>query len=133
LKEHGVVAIVRVCEKNYSEKSIVAAGIAFYDWEFDDGDPPPDKIVSNWNKLTSEVFSAANRAKFPKACIAVHCVAGLGRAPVLVAINLIEGGMKAQDSILFIRDKRRGAINTKQVAYLNIYKRQKKDAKCAQS
>ena len=30
LKEHGVVAIVRVCEKNYSEKSIVAAGIAFY-------------------------------------------------------------------------------------------------------
>lgn len=38
-------------------------------------------------------------------CIAVHCVAGLGRAPVLVAIALIEAGMKFEDAVEMIRGK----------------------------
>lgn len=50
--------------------------------------------------------------------IAVHCVAGLGRAPALVAIALIEMGMKPLDAIEFIRGKRRGAFNKPQIAYL---------------
>lgn len=36
-------------------------------------------------------------------CLAVHCVAGLGRAPVLVAIALIEAGMKYEDAVEMIR------------------------------
>ncbi len=46
-------------------------------------------------------------------CIAVHCVAGLGRAPVLVAIALIEAGMKYEDAVEMIRgngDRRRMAV-----------------------
>ncbi|XP_036904519.1 protein tyrosine phosphatase type IVA 3 isoform X2 [Sturnira hondurensis] len=68
------------------------------DWPFDDGAPPPGKVVEDWLSLL--------KAKFcddPGSCVAVHCVAGLGRAPVLVALALIESGMKYEDAIQFIR------------------------------
>jgi protein tyrosine phosphatase type 4A len=55
--------------------------------------------------------------------IAVHCVAGLGRAPVLVAIALIELGMAPLDAIEYIREKRRGAFNKPQIMFLDSYKR----------
>lgn len=55
--------------------------------------------------------------------IAVHCVAGLGRAPVLVAIALIELGMAPLDAIEYIRDKRRGAFNKPQITFLDGYRR----------
>lgn len=44
------------------------------DWPFDDGAPPPGKVVEDWLSLL--------KAKFcddPGSCVAVHCVAGLGR------------------------------------------------------
>lgn len=44
------------------------------------------------------------------------------RAPVLVAIALIEKGMHPLDAVRFIRDRRRGAINRQQLAYLEKYK-----------
>lgn len=72
-------------------------------------------------QLIEKTKQAADTAKdegLPVPTIAVHCVAGLGRAPVLVAIGLIEMGMKPLDTIEFIRSKRRGAFNKPQIAYL---------------
>ncbi|OBS70648.1 hypothetical protein A6R68_00809, partial [Neotoma lepida] len=43
-------------------------------------------------------------------------------APVLVALALIEGGMKYEDAVQFIRQKRRGAFNSKQLLYLEKYR-----------
>uniref|UniRef100_A0A7M4F464 Protein tyrosine phosphatase type IVA 3 n=1 Tax=Crocodylus porosus TaxID=8502 RepID=A0A7M4F464_CROPO len=87
------------------------------DWPFDDGAPPPSKIVDDWLNLLKTKF-----CEDPGCCVAVHCVAGLGRAPVLVALALIESGMKYEDAIQFIRQKRRGAINSKQLTYLEKYR-----------
>ncbi|NXO25477.1 TP4A2 phosphatase, partial [Cisticola juncidis] len=68
------------------------------DWPFDDGAPPPGQVVEDWLNLLKSKFREE-----PGCCVAVHCVAGLGRAPVLVALALIECGMKYEDAVQFIR------------------------------
>ncbi|XP_078449844.1 protein tyrosine phosphatase type IVA 2-like [Lampetra planeri] len=116
LKKCGVTTVVRVCEATYDKVPVENEGIAVLDWAFDDGAPPPGKVVDDWINLLKVKFREE-----PGCCIAVHCVSGLGRAPVLVALALIECGMKYEDAVHFIRQKRRGAINSKQLLYLEKY------------
>lgn len=75
---------------------------------------------------THNISSTSNHAG---PTIAVHCVAGLGRAPVLVAIALIEfAKMEPVDAATFIRKHRRGAINNIQLDWLERYKRRYKSS-----
>ncbi|XP_055984818.1 protein tyrosine phosphatase type IVA 1-like isoform X3 [Sorex fumeus] len=92
-------------------------GIQVLDWPFDDGSSPSTQIVDDWLRLVNAKFREE-----PGCCIAVHCTAGLGRTPVLVALALIEGGMKNEDAVQLIRQKRRGAFNSKQLLYLEKYR-----------
>ncbi|XP_077599036.1 protein tyrosine phosphatase type IVA 2-like isoform X2 [Stigmatopora nigra] len=98
LKKFAVHTLVRVCESTYDKAPVEKEGIQVLDWPFDDGAPPPTHIVDDWLKLLNTKFREE-----PGCCIAVHCVAGLGRAPVLVALALIESGMKYEDAVQFIR------------------------------
>ncbi|XP_058391165.1 protein tyrosine phosphatase type IVA 1-like isoform X2 [Diceros bicornis minor] len=93
LKKNGVTTIVRVCEATYNTAILEKEGIQVLDWPFNDGAPPPSHIVDKWLKLIRKKFR-----QDPGSCIAVHCVAGLGRAP------------------------RRGAFNRKQLLYLEKYR-----------
>ncbi|PSN43738.1 Protein tyrosine phosphatase type IVA 1 [Blattella germanica] len=102
LKKHKVRDVVRVCEPSYKIEELKNEGI---------------NIVEEWFELLKKRFR-----ENPDSCVAVHCVAGLGRAPVMVALALIELGMKYEDAVDFIRQKRRGAINAKQLAYLEKYR-----------
>ncbi|GIY56449.1 protein tyrosine phosphatase type IVA 2 [Caerostris darwini] len=117
LKKKNVTEVVRVCEPTYKIDALEKHGIKVLDWQFDDGSPPPNKIVHDWFDLLRKRFKDDDDCY-----VAVHCVAGLGRAPVLVAIALMELGMKYEDAVEFIRLKRRGAINAKQLAYLQKYR-----------
>jgi protein tyrosine phosphatase type 4A len=117
LKKRNVKDVVRVCEATYSTDLLEKEGIRVLDWPFDDGFPPPAKIVDDWFDLLRTRFK-----EDPDSFVAVHCVAGLGRAPVLVALALIELGMKYEDAVELIRQKRRGAINAKQLQYLEKYR-----------
>ena len=181
LKRKHAVALVRACEPTYKSAPVTLAGIRVLDLPFDDGDPPPEHMLTQWLQLVADEFgmsdpktdkaemdkhkrdehkSGSSQAHIPtpstsssasssssaalehgdsstsnihKKTIGVHCVAGLGRAPVLVAVALIEAGLQPFEAINFIRKKRRGAINARQLKYLESYKPKKKlrgDDKC---
>jgi protein tyrosine phosphatase type 4A len=110
------------------------------DLVFDDGSAPPDQIIDRWLDICEKRFKKKQAAKdaqgnelnimYSDPAIAVHCVAGLGRAPVLVAIALIEEGVEPLKAVNLIRDKRRGAINQKQLKYLEESYRRRKKSRC---
>ncbi|OBZ84819.1 putative protein tyrosine phosphatase type IVA A [Choanephora cucurbitarum] len=119
-----VVAVVRCCQPTYSAARLTEREIQVLDLPFKDGGVPPPPIVREWLQLVEKNRQLADEEnETPAPTIAVHCVAGLGRAPALVAIALIEMGMKPLDAIEYIRGKRRGAFNKPQIAYLDSYKR----------
>ncbi|XP_057308759.1 protein tyrosine phosphatase type IVA 2-like [Hydractinia symbiolongicarpus] len=117
LKKCEVCDVIRVCEPTYNSELLTKEGINVVDWQFDDGAAPPKVVVQSWLEFLKSRFQ-----ENPGATIAIHCVAGLGRAPVLVALALIESGMKYEDAVDYIRRRRRGAINSKQLEYLEKYK-----------
>lgn len=119
MKKHNVAHLARACDPSYSTSALEAAGIKVHELSFPDGGFPTDSTINAWLELCSEAFK---NSKQQSVSVAVHCVAGLGRAPVLVAIALIEQGLKYDDAVNLIREKRRGAINTKQLKCLKAYK-----------
>mmetsp|Transcript_48971 Transcript_48971/g.99963 ORF Transcript_48971/g.99963 Transcript_48971/m.99963 type:complete len:169 (+) Transcript_48971:490-996(+) len=126
LVKENVVHVVRVCDSTYETHTLEAVGITVHDWPFPDGDPPPDSIIMNWLALIKGTFEDKKKDAKPNKSIGIHCVAGLGRAPVLVAIALIEKGMDPLDAVQTIRGRRRGAINARQLSFLESYKRKSK-------
>lgn len=88
---------------------------------FPDGDAPPKAVVEAWLSVCKKVFKHSTGVDQP--AIGIHCVAGLGRAPILVCIALIESGMDAVAAVTLIRNKRKGAINRMQLQYLKKYKK----------
>jgi protein tyrosine phosphatase type 4A len=110
---------VRCCEaSSYDEKRVQTLGIRVHNMNFPDGEAPPPALIARWLDLC-----------FSSDCtIAVHCVAGLGRAPLLVAIALMESGMPWEEAVDLIRRKRRGAINRVQLKYVQEYKPIRKKA-----
>lgn len=129
-RRNDVTDVVRVCEPTYHSSELTSAGIRLHEMAYDDGHSPPDAILTEWLALVERRFSAPAAAKLEdrkkdgdRSTIAVHCVAGLGRAPVLVAIALMEfEKMDAVDAVMMIRKNRRGAINETQLRYLEGYR-----------
>lgn len=120
LKEHKVTHLVCATDPTYKTDDLSQVGVSFTELSFTDGSAPTSEIIEKWLVLLKKEFS-----NNPEICVGVHCVTGLGRAPVLVAVALIELGMKYEDAVEMIRKKRRGAINSRQLEFLAKYKRRK--------
>lgn len=147
-RKQGVTDLVRVCEPTYNgEADLSNAGISLHEMAYPDGTSPPKEVLDRWLDLVHQRFIRKHKnpesnspelttppstnpitntsiSPLPEKTVAVHCVAGLGRAPVLVAIALVEFcGMDPVDAVTYIRQHRRGAINEKQLNYLEKYKK----------
>jgi protein tyrosine phosphatase type 4A len=122
LKSLGVTDVVRTCEPTYLPEKFEREGIRVHELMFADGAAPPDEVVKCWNDLVRERYNPKNSTE--SGIVAVHCVAGLGRAPLMAAIALIEiTGLDYMDAVEKIRENRKGAINKAQLQYLQAYKR----------
>jgi len=126
-KKYNVTSIVRISEPSYDKAEVEAAGVVLHEMNYPDGSSPPAEIIARWIEVLQATF---DRTRGEEVCIAIHCVAGLGRAPVLVAIALIEYGMDAAQAVTIIREKRRGAINHVQLNYLESYNPVTRKSKC---
>jgi len=119
-KKFSIHNLVRACDPTYEVEPLREIGITVHDMPFNDGGAPTEEVVHKWLALLETTYKEKDAKE--KETIGVHCVAGLGRAPVLVAIALIESGMNPLDAVEFIRERRRGSINLKQIQYLKNYK-----------
>ncbi|RUS20852.1 protein-tyrosine phosphatase-like protein [Endogone sp. FLAS-F59071] len=133
LKTNNVTDLVRICDSDdtYDVAPLRDVGIRVHDHiKFEDGGVPSEEIVESWLELTEKVFDHSNdmdqAGNDAPRTIGVHCVSGIGRAPVLVTVSLIENGMDQLDAIDYVRSHRRGALNKKQIQFLDAYKRSKR-------
>lgn len=117
VKKHNAKDVIRAGGDTYKTKRLQENGIRVVDLPYEDGMAPSMEIVKRWCSILRD-----RQMSEPSFCVAVHCVAGLGRAPVLVAIALMELGMRYEDAVELIRLKRKGAINAKQLDYLAKYR-----------
>lgn len=112
-KRYHVTCLVRTCQQIYEDALVKNENINIIDLPFPDGSWPSHNILKRWKEIVST---------YDNSCIAVHCVAGLGRAPLLVCIALINNGMKTIDAVELIRSKRKGSLNKHQLDFLMKYK-----------
>ena len=106
LKNHGVNIIVRLGEKKYNEELI--RDIDFTDLYIEDGSVPNEETINIFLNIVRK-----------NQVIAVHCVSGLGRAPMMVIIaTIILYKKNILDSIINMRQIIPNALNTKQINFL---------------
>jgi len=101
-----------------------AVGIKVHEFEFEDGGVPPNDLVKRFLDLCQQTYSNNGET------IAIHCIAGLGRTPYLVAVALIEHGMSYQEAVQLIRQHRTGALNMVQINALKRYKKTLGKSRC---
>lgn len=117
--------VVRTCEPTYSPELFEKVGIKVHEMTFPDGAAPPEDLILKWNGLICQRYRPKDPAD--TGVVAVHCVAGLGRAPVMAVVALIEmTSIDPMDAVDKIRETQKGAINARQLKFIQSYKRMTK-------
>lgn len=118
LKNNNVKYLVNFSENKY-DTSLIDKSIIYKEIFIEDGQVPNCDKLEEWRILCEECIKENKN-------IALHCVSGMGRAPTMLCISLIDNeNYSSVDAIQLIRDKRKGAINSLQLKYLLKYKKNK--------
>eukprot|EP01104_Vermistella_antarctica_P015991 TRINITY_DN5357_c0_g1_i1.p1 TRINITY_DN5357_c0_g1~~TRINITY_DN5357_c0_g1_i1.p1 ORF type:complete len:217 (+),score=14.63 TRINITY_DN5357_c0_g1_i1:164-814(+) len=117
-RRHNVRHVVRACEPTYDEGVLADAGMVVHDLPFSDGANPSDHLIKEFLTIVDDaVMNGYERDE----TIAVHCMGGLGRAPTLVAVALVEGGLLGFEAVDLVRSRRRGSLNHGQAQFVLDY------------
>ena len=114
LKKNNIKHVIRLCKPTYDFNIIKNENINCYDLLMEDGSVPSEYTLNKWNNIQSTINETEG--------ILVHCQAGLGRAPIIVSISLINNNMESIKAIELIRKCRPGSLNSKQIKFLENYK-----------
>jgi len=124
-REYNVSTVVRLCEAVYDVIPLIQSNVLVLEMPFADGEVAPQSVIDDWLHIVDNVFK-----KKEKECICVHCYTGIGRAPFLVSLALIEGDMEAVDALHYLRSKIEGAITDMQSEYVERYRPRQKNKCC---
>ena len=117
LIEFKIHHVFRLCEQSYDVVPYNKNDIEIHDEiKFQDGGIPSKEQVKTWLQIVDTLGHET---------IAVHCVSGIGRAPVMVALAFIHKGMDPLECIEHIRKYRRRALNNVQINYLSEFEEKK--------
>lgn len=123
LKDNNVKYLVNFCEKEY-QNSNLNNSIKYESLFIEDGKTPGSDKLERWKELCNDCIKENKN-------IALHCVSGMGRAPTMLCIALIEyDNYNSIDAIELLRKKRKGCLNSIQLRYLMNYKKNKKYTNC---
>ena len=78
-------------------------GLEYVIWLIDDGSMPDPSAVQRIAKHVHEVLAAGKT-------VLVHCGAGINRANLIACRALMYGGMKFEDALRLLREKRDSAV-----------------------
>jgi len=139
LKKFDVTHVTRMCEEHEFDYNteFEDAGLACHAWPFPDGASPSEEIIKAWLDLCELVAKENSKSSHKvdkrgsgRRAIAIHCVAGLGRAPLMVALAFIQAGMSSEQAVTLLREKRKGCLNGIQLSFLKKHKRLNQGGGC---
>lgn len=108
LTSHGVKHLVKLSENEYNGNILMSSGIAVTNIPIKDGMTPSKHDTEIWLDIVKK-----------DKIVAVHCLSGLGRAPLMVAIAMVKlGKIDPLVAITTMRGHIRGCMNKKQITYL---------------
>lgn len=140
----NITDVFNFCNKDkdktrYNHELLKSKGIKVHVLYFNDGDNPPHDILEGFNQIIDSIISKNDDSKNDSnnvVNVLFHCIAGLGRAPIMLAYLMISrfgynSKSKRYDVITKIREKRRYAFNSKQIEWVYNYKvKHKNDSGC---
>lgn len=114
LLKNGVKTLVKLCEDNkYDAEYLIHSGINVIDIPLQDGTTPSKDVIIQWLQIIKQEIKSKNNI------IAVHCVSGLGRAPLFACIGLILlDNTDPLDAIMLVRKTIKLALNAPQIKFL---------------
>ena len=113
--------IANLCDKKFFVRKIYLHNLKWIHIPIVDLKAPNHKFMDKWQTtkvlLKNDLIEGKN--------IVLHCMGGKGRSGTIAAILLIEFGEKHKEAIEIVREKRKGAIETKEqedfiLSYKNI-------------